>query len=619
MANAFDPIRHARITWNGPTPASSHYLDSYWMPNQALAESAQIYLEANHLPARFKALPAQSLFVIGETGFGSGLNVLLAARCFLDHAHPDARLDMFSVELHPLTPSDLARAQPDEQSLKAFSDALLKAYPPPVAGHHVIWLHPRIRLILMIGNAQDCWKNCAARVDAWFLDGFSPARNPQMWTEELLQTVFNRSNDGATFGTFTAAGAVRRGLAQAGFSVQRLPGFGDKRHRLVGQKPGQSPRREVRAGHAVVAGAGLAGCTTARALADRGWTVTVIDPSGVAGGASGNLAGIVHSSASAHMTAQNRFYQLALVHALATFRRLDFPATPEQGRLNDVIQIAADERMAAKIDKAMSAGTWPEELLTRLDESSIIFHGSGFVRPNDWCNHLLRHASIEVKRERLTGFERNKAVVVQTDESLGFDADILVLALANAVKQFPSLKWLPLKAIRGQVSYVHSTAISEQWERAICHAGYLTPALDGLHCVGAPFDLHETQTEPRSDDDRTNLEQLREHLPEHWQALGGPAIKVAGQRAAVRCQTPDFLPLAGPLPDPRSNPHEIVPSVYLNIAHGSRGLTHTPLCADLIADQASGLSPFPDHELIDALAPERFVLRKRRREPGWLP
>ncbi|MFW5815628.1 MAG: FAD-dependent oxidoreductase, partial [Wenzhouxiangella sp.] len=110
-----------------------------------------------------------------------------------------------------------------------------------------------------------------------------------------------------------------------------------------------------------------------------------------------------------------------------------------------------------------------------------------------------------------------------------------------------------------------------------------------------------------------------EHLPEHWQALGGESIQVAGQRAAVRCQTPDFLPLAGPLPDPGHNPHRPVPGVYLNLAHGSRGLTHTPLCADLIADQASGLSPFPDAELIDALAPERFILRRRRRDPDWKP
>jgi len=117
--------------------------------------------------------------------------------------------------------------------------------------------------------------------------------------------------------------------------------------------------------------------------------------------------------------------------------------------------------------------------------------------------------------------------------------------------------------------------------------------------------------------DQTNLEQLREQLPRHWQALGGEAIEIVDRRAAVRCQTPDFLPLAGPLADPGELPHRIVPDVYLNLAHGSRGITHTPLCADLVADLASDLTPFPDAELINALAPERFILRRRRREPDW--
>ncbi|MFW6339476.1 MAG: FAD-dependent 5-carboxymethylaminomethyl-2-thiouridine(34) oxidoreductase MnmC [Wenzhouxiangella sp.] len=617
MPDAFQPIRPARIEWDDGTPRSLHYQDSYWMPGHGLAESQAVFIEASHLPQRFAALQGQSLFVIGETGFGSGLNVLLAARCFLDHAPAHARLDIFSTELHPLKRADLARTNPGQGALAELRSALLAGYPPPVAGHHLIELHPRIRLVLMLGDATDCWQACQAEVDAWFLDGFAPAHNPEMWCDALLQALAARSRPGATLATFTAAGAVRRGLERQGFAVTRLTGFGGKRHRLVGQLAGRSRPRPLKRGLAVVGGAGLAGCTTARALAERGWQVLVCDPAGIARGASGNLAGVVYSSASAHMTTQNRFYQLALIHALARLRSLAFPTEADDGCLNGVIQIAADARMARKIEAAVAAGTWPQTLLEPRGPGEVLFHGAGYLRPARWCRQLLDHPAIELAPLRLHGFSIDSGLQVQTDRTGHVAADVLVLAMANAVGQLAGLEWLPLKAIRGQVSYVPATPASRQWDQAICHAGYLTPALDGLHCIGATFDLYDSDTESRADDDRTNLEQLREHLPGHWQALGGALIEVAGQRAEVRCQTPDFLPLAGPLPDPGHHPHRIVPGVYLNLAHGSRGLTHTPLCADLIADQASGLSPFPDTELINALAPERFILRKRRRDPGW--
>ncbi len=589
------------------------------MPEWGLRESWTVFIEANALPQRFRQLQSSQQFVLGETGFGTGLNCLLATQCFLEHAHPEARLDLFSAELHPLSRSDLVRAYGKAHPLADLSAPLVEQYPPPIAGHHLIWLHSRVRLILMLGDAEHCWRACPASVDAWFLDGFSPARNPDMWSDALMETLFYRSNPGASLGTFSAAGQVRRALIKAGFEVQRLAGFEGKRHRLVGRKPGPSPVVKTRVGRAVVAGAGLAGCSSARALAERGWQVTVLDPAGIAKAASGNLAGVTHSSASAHMTPQNRFYQLALVQALTTFRRLGFPRHDDDGRLNDVIQIAANPRMVRKLDQALSAGTWPEELLSRRDAESVVFHGSGFLRPDRWCQHLLDHPSIELEPERLLDFSSEQDAAVITTKQGERVADALVLALAGGIEQLATLNWLPIKMIRGQVSYVAATAASRQWNQALCHAGYLTPALKGLHCVGATFDINDTALDVRPQDDRTNLEQLRSHLPDHWRALGGDNIKVVQQRVGLRCQTPDFLPLAGPLPDPGQIPHRTIPSIFLNLAHGSRGLTHTPLCAGLVADAASSMTPSLDQTLIEALAPERFILRRRRREPNWQP
>ncbi len=622
MAAAFKPIRPARVDWRGSTPISIDHGDSYWMPGRGVEESRAVFIEANQLRQRFAELPAGGRFVVGETGFGTGLNALLAARCFLDHAPSSSHLDLFSVELRPLKRDDLARAQARVPELVRLSQSLLAGYPPPVAGHHPVWLHPRVRLVLMLGDAAHCWRVCAAEVDAWFLDGFAPARNPDLWTTELWTTLARRSRPGATLGTFTAAGDVRRGLQGAGFQVTRVVGFGGKRHRLIGQGPGSWQPALRRCGTAIVAGAGLAGCTTARALAERGWQVTVCDPAGVASGASGNLAGVVHTSASAHMTAQNRFYQLALVHALARFRALHFPACADDGELNGVIQHAADARMARKLQHALAAETWPRDLLEAHGPDQILIRHAGYLRPARWCERLLDHPAITLKPAAIHDFRLADGVQIDLDDQgrpCREHADALFLCMAEAVHRLPGLDWLPLKLIRGQVSYVRATATSRTWRQAICHAGYLTPALDDLHCVGATFDFGRHNSEIDPADDQANLEQLRAQRPQHWADLGGEAIEVVGRRAAVRCQTPDFLPLAGPLADPGERPHRLVPNVYLNLAHGSRGITHTPLCADLIADLASQLSPFPDTELSDALAPERFILRRRRREPGWRP
>ncbi len=160
------------------------------------------------------------------------------------------------------------------------------------------------------------------------------------------------------------------------------------------------------------------------------------------------------------------------------------------------------------------------------------------------------------------------------------------------------------------MSYCAATGASAAWDRARCHGGYLTPALDGLHCVGATFDLHDPDPAPRDQDDAANLAQLRRHLPDHWAELGGDAIRVVDRRVGLRCQSTDFLPLAGPLPDPARDDLAALPGLWLSIAHGSRGITGTPLCAEILADRISDAPPPADRPLLDALDPVRFLKRK---------
>jgi tRNA 5-methylaminomethyl-2-thiouridine biosynthesis bifunctional protein len=618
MKEQMAPVEPANIEFEQGTPISTDYADAYFMPGQGLAESRVVFIQANQLAERFKALDDGQYLVIGETGFGTGLNCLLAAQCFADHAPPGARLHLVSAELHPLQPDDLARALDHWPELATWGRALRRAWPAPTPGYHRIRLADNIELTLMFGDATEQWAHSRIEVDSWFLDGFAPARNPAMWSESLFLALATHSRPGCTVATFTAAGQVRRGLEQVGFGVQRIEGFGRKRHRLIAHWPGNNRPRRVRRGRVLIAGAGLAGTTTARAFAEHGWQVRITDPAGIANGASGNRLGVIHTTPSAHLTPQNRFYQLGLCHAMRWFDRLGFPRCDQDGKLDGVLHFPPDERAQVKFARAMESGAWPVALLRRHDEGGFLTPG-GFIAPRAWCDFLLDHPGIAVTDQAMEHFRPGAEIRIRLDDGSQPEVDFLVICTAHAATTLPGLGWLPLKTSRGQVSHCRATPESRSWQQAICHAGYLTPAVGGLHSFGATFDHDSDRTTALPDDDRINLAQLEQNLPAHYRALGGQNIDVVDQRAGLRCHSRDTLPLVGALPDPCHNPHLIEPCVGLNLAHGSRAITQAPLCADLLADLASGGPLAADPGLVDALAPERFILRIRRRDPEWMP
>jgi tRNA 5-methylaminomethyl-2-thiouridine biosynthesis bifunctional protein len=613
------PIEPATVEWQGDTPFSRDYGDSYFMPGRGLEESRAVFVDASELPRRFAQLPGDGLFVIGETGFGTGLNGLLAAERFVRHAPSGAMLSLFSAERHPLHPDDLARALAHWPELEHLSKPLLDQWPPPAPGFHRVRLHARIDLTLMFGDAATLWAHGPSGVDAWFLDGFAPSRNPAMWTDELFGAIAHRSRPGASLATFSAAASVRRGLSDAGFEVQRLAGFAGKRHRLTARRPGEWTPRTLRRGRALVAGAGLAGATCARALAERGWSVTVCDPRPPAASMPPQLAAVVHATASHHLDGQNRFYLTALIQALGWFARHGYPGDPERGRLEGVVQHLVDPRVREKTRKALAAGVWPSAMLTALDDERVRIAG-GYLSWPGWIGQLLDHAGIRVQRDTVTaigGSTAGKRVELASGRSL--DCEAAVLCTAGATGGLSGLGWLPLRVVRGQVSFCAPMARSRSWRQPQCHAGYVTPVMQGAHCIGATFDRarQDAVVDPR--DDESNLAELKRNVPRLWRALGEDAAEVVGHHAALRCQSRDALPLVGPVPDPRQNPHRLDCDLWLNIAHGSRGLTHTPLCADLVADGLTGLPGPADAEIVATLAPERFVVRARRRDPEWVP
>lgn len=213
------------VTWQGGTPVSRRFDDPYYSLADGKAESAHVFLAGNDLPDRFR--PG---FHIAELGFGTGLNCLVALTAWR-RAGPSDKLKFTSFEAYPLDPDEIARA------LSAFPDLgdMARGLAMTLAGGPGAL--PDLDLTIIPGDARVTLPGWDGAADAWFLDGFSPAKNPELWGAELLGDVAAHTAPGGTFATYTAAGAVRRALADAGFVVERLPGFARKRHMSRGRLP----------------------------------------------------------------------------------------------------------------------------------------------------------------------------------------------------------------------------------------------------------------------------------------------------------------------------------------------------------------------------------------------
>jgi len=273
----------ARLDWSQPGgPRASDYGDVYFSVEDGLEETRAVFLKACGLP---EAWTGQPVYTVGELGFGTGLNALALWQLWREAGHRTGWLHMVSVEKHPLTREDAARAFAAWPSLRPLSDRLLAQWPSLLKGpQRLIFPEDRFSITVFQDEAETALAQMDAAVDAWFLDGFAPACNDAMWSQPVLDQIGRLSRKGARVGTFTVAGAVRRGLAAAGFDVSKQPGFGRKRERLEAIYAGEGARADAVEGPVTILGAGIAGASLARAFSIRGRPVRIIDPKGLAGG-----------------------------------------------------------------------------------------------------------------------------------------------------------------------------------------------------------------------------------------------------------------------------------------------------------------------------------------------
>lgn len=687
MTDRGEPTEHgiqpAELDWiDGGQPYSARFDDFYFSSVDGPAETRHVFLQPNRLAERFAALTAEpgqiARFTLGETGFGSGRNFLTTWQLWQQTAQAGAELHYISVEKHPFTRADLARTLALWPELAPLAEALLAVYPPLAGpGFHRLNLDSgRVRLTLifddastgldqLLPSAHPDFKDRGPKIDAWFLDGFTPARNPEIWSQSLFTTLAKLSHTGTTLATFTSAGSVRRGLEQTGFTTTKHSGFGLKREMLSARyqpptmKPDEpaSPYRwrgrpplpwplvdrpvAPATRRALVIGGGLAGCHSARALAERGWQVALLERHPrVASEASGNPQGLLYAKLSPKPSPAASFNTLSLIYAQNHYRPYWQKGTGF-GAACGLLQLAqspAAEAMQRQIARTLTSdelarAVTPEQASQLaglpLPHSGLYFPRAGWLDPAAVCRALVDHPNIDVgpgtEVAQLT-YERETWYALDGAGQTLAEAPIAVLANARSVTQFEPTGALPLKAIRGQITELPASAASERLQVALCAEGYLAPAHHGKHCVGATFNLKDSDPEPRASDHQTNLETLAQFGNDIVGLFREQRAETVSGRVAFRCATPDYLPLVGPVPDREAFLEDFAslrrdarldiplagrywPGLFVNVGHGSRGLAYTPLSAELLAAHITGEPSPVGRTLTEALHPGRFLIR----------
>jgi len=610
-------LQHAQLHYNETgTPVSDLFDDVYFSNDNGLLETDYVFLQQNQLPERWFTHPRR-YFHIFETGFGTGLNFLLTWQKFRQAQAAGASVDRLyfsSFEKYPLTPVDLAKALSAWPALAELSAQLVEQYPAAQPGpQRVVLDQGRVVLDLWLGDVNQLMPQVPLhnQADAWYLDGFAPSKNPDMWQDSLFQGMFRLSKAGCTVATFTSAGLVKRGLAAAGFNVSKIKGYGHKREMLTARHPVDDSAEAPTEKSVMVVGAGVAGLLTSFMLQRKGWSVQVVCADAEAGaGASHNRQGALYPNLHSQydlMTAlssqsfsyASRFYpqlQQQLCFAADWCGVLQLACTPEL--------MLRQQKIATRpstLYRPLSAQAASEQAGVALPFAGLFFPQGGWISPKQLCQTLaayLQQSGVQIHyQSRVLAIDGQQLHT----ETASYQAKHIVLATGAELKQLWPVDALPQRQVRGQVSHVEAPTM-QPLKTVLCHKGYITPAFEGLHCVGATFDREEPNAVLKDSDNDANLALVDQVLQ---QPSWFRQVHLHSAKAGLRATVPDHLPLVG-----------ASHGLWTLGALAARGLTWGPLLADsltaLLCQEPVPLSL----EQLQALHPNRFKGCADATDPG---
>ncbi|AHG75344.1 tRNA 5-methylaminomethyl-2-thiouridine biosynthesis bifunctional protein MnmC [Mannheimia varigena USDA-ARS-USMARC-1296] len=655
-------LTFAALSFNSSnTPVSDQFDDIYFSTQDGLAESHYVFQEGNQLWEKWLS-HSREAFVIAETGFGTGLNFFAVAEKFKQFraAFPESklkRLYFISFEKFPLTSAQLAEIHQNYPQFATFSQNLTACWQPRQNGcqrYHFgdiyldLWFGDIAENLPQLG---DLYTNT---IDAWFLDGFSPDKNPEMWNENLYQQMFRLSRNGGTFATFTASSNVRRGLQAAGFAVYKRKGFGKKREMLWGEKPLDSENQPPRYSYffaknetvedVAIIGGGVASLFLALSLLEKGKQVTLYcKDEALAMNASGNLQGAIYPQLSDDDERNVRFYIHSFDYALQRLSQLEKVIEFEHN-LSGVALYAYNEKTEKKLNK-IAEQTDDEtlfQLCTAEDLSEklglSVPNGGAFIPQGGWLSpvQFVRNGFVWLERQGLKIVLNHKVENLtwtdgkwqwQTDGKT-FSHQAVVLANGHTLNAFSQANGIPLYPVRGQVSQIPSTPELQKLKCVVCYDGYLTPISQaGTHCVGASHLRDNADTQFSETEHLENIAKLQQNLTACEWTKGidySQNLAKVGIRAAFR----DRVPMVGAVhhfekqKEQYANLYnrlrrkqavenaEIFANLYMVNGLASRGLTTAPLLGEMLASLICN-EPVPiSEEIWHNLSPNRTWMRK---------
>ena len=678
-------IQTAKLHWqlddNGVTvPRSSEFGDVYFSKTDGLAESRHVFIDGNDLATRLANLRNFERFVIGEIGFGTGLNILAIWQLW-QQIRPDnhSHLHIITTEKFPLRKTDLAQALGVWTALAGLSQQLIDNYPPPLAGcHRLNWFDERLTIDLWLGDATSSLSQVTGqgRVDAWLLDGFAPSCNQELWSESLLAQIARLSKTHTTLATFSVASAVKQGLKHHGFTLAKRKGFGKKREMLTASlqpklisasfcklyfrynkkiKPFfvtlpftdtfESRRRQRRKANNVkgfelpnfsaitkplsvaVIGAGVAGLSSAYALAARGHKVTIFDKAQPLAGASGNIRGFLAPKLTSLKRLETNLHAIGYLASCRFYPYLTAQTGIKILQTTGCLDLLSHNRL--QLDEVKDFPIEFARLLTAEQAKAkvgyeigqaIFLPNAGLITTANFANAVLCHPNISFQTEELAYFQQayfqqdsDQVLLTFTERQQFFDHVILCMAL-DTCDFLPTIK--RFNHSRGQVTWfaVDEHDKAQLPKLPLKYGSYYASFNENSKrhvMLGASFVRDTLDTTPAVADHQMNVADLADAVPDlvnntdmftveknlpHWQG-----------RASIRSQTVDYLPLVGQV---WQAGYENKSRVWTFSALGSKGYAYAPICSELLAGLLCGEMLPLANKMVNSLSPNRKVIRR---------
>jgi tRNA 5-methylaminomethyl-2-thiouridine biosynthesis bifunctional protein len=630
-------LKPAAIVQNQDQVFSDLYQDIYFNTENGLEETEYVFLTGNELTQQWQDQQGKHFFCIAETGFGSGLNFLATCQAWQRSQQKPKHLHFISTELHPLSTESLKKIHQQFPELNSLSRRLIEFYGSLRAGFHRFKLTDDITLTLLLGDVIATLGQLKAVVDAWYLDGFAPSRNPQMWTPKLFEQIARLSKQGTTFATFSAAAVVKKGLKDAGFVIQKKPGYGRKRDMLIGHYAGTHkpktnkqpwhplPAQESKQQSITIVGGGIAGMCLARSFHQAGFSTTIIDsePRPLQQ-ASGNGFAMVMPLLTAQKSNEALFYLRAFEYAQRAYGTDIFHPIGVREWTHTALQ--------QKRAKSIANLKLPQSLF-QFNEQHIRYPSAGYVDGQTLTERWLKyidnwlHTEISTIKPTATHWQ-----IFNQKGQLVHQSQTLVIAAGMNSSQLITDQGLSLTAKLGQTNQLitqQPLPISE----VQLNDGYIIPAVDNPkhYLIGATFDHFDSNHVTENDYSQTD--HLARNLS-HWQNSPFSDTLVEAEHrsshTAVRATTPDHLPICGPVikesqfkiayHDLHHGRHwqqypsaPVTKNLYVMTGLGSRGFTSAPLLADYLMSMITG-QPLPlEADLCKIIHPNRFNYRQLKK------